>query len=181
MAYTFIKAKGGDVGSSLFEKDKLEDAERIIKGAAARKIRFLLPEDSIVAKEIAEGAATEKVLSGSIPDGLMGLDIGPAAVAAYCDEIKKAQTIFWNGPMGVFEKAAFANGTFAIAKAMAETEAVTVIGGGDSVAAVNKAGVAGKISHISTGGGASLEFLEGKPLPGVVALVDPNMVAELCK
>jgi phosphoglycerate kinase len=169
MAYTFLKAQGQPVGKSRVEEDKLELAARILRGAKSGNLKFLLPVDHVVADRIDPNARTQTVKS--IPDNLMALDIGPESVEIFSEEISRAATIVWNGPMGVFEVSPFAKGTFRIAQAVAENAGATsIVGGGDSVAAVQAAGVADKISHISTGGGASLEFLEGKQLPGVVAL-----------
>ncbi len=171
MAYTFDKALGRQVGKSLVEDDKLDLARDILRDAQSRNVRLLLPEDHVVADRI-DAAATTQVVT-DIPADKMGLDIGPKAVAAFCREITSAKTIVWNGPMGVFEVAPFAQGTMKIAQAIAANAGATsIVGGGDSVAAVHAAGVAAKITHISTGGGASLEFLEGKKLPGVEALTD---------
>lgn len=172
MAYTFIKARGGEIGKSLLDEEKLDYVLKMLDKARARGVKLLLPEDSVAAKELSGEGETATVPSGAIPEGWMGLDIGPAARKAFAAEIAGAGTVLWNGPMGVFEEPKFAEGTFAVAEAMAACAGVTVIGGGDSVAAVQKAGVAGKMSHISTGGGASLEFLEGKELPGIACLPD---------
>ena len=172
MAYTFLKAKGQEVGKSLVEADKVEVAKEALVQAAARKVRFVLPVDHVLADKFAADASTKIVEGdGAFPAEWMALDIGPKTVALFEKEIGAAATIVWNGPMGVFEMPAFARGTTAIAKAVAANkDAVSIIGGGDSVAAVKQAGVAEQIKHISTGGGASLEFLEGKKLPGVEAL-----------
>jgi len=172
MAYTFLKAKGQDVGKSLVEADKLEVAREALKEAEQKGIPFLLPVDHVLADKFAPDAKTQPFEGdGPFPAGWMGLDIGPATEELFITEIAKARTIIWNGPMGVFEMPAFAHGTTAIAEALAENAgATTIVGGGDSVSAVKQAGVADKIKHISTGGGASLEFLEGKRLPGVEAL-----------
>lgn len=172
MTYTFQKAQGRDVGKSLVEDDKLELAKELLDHAKARGVKLLLPVDDVVAPEISNDARTQVVDAASpIPSGQMGLDIGPKTVKLYSDVIAKAKTIVWNGPMGVFETPAFAHGTVKIAQAIANNRnSTSIVGGGDSVAAVQEAGVAGKISHISTGGGASLEFLEGRKLPGVEAL-----------
>jgi phosphoglycerate kinase len=174
MAYTFLKAQGEPVGKSLVEEDKVELARQLLQEAKTHKLKFLLPVDHIVADRIDANAAVRTVNSGhAIPSNLMALDIGPQTIEAFSEEISGARTIVWNGPMGVFEVAPFAKGTFKIAHAVAENVgAITIVGGGDSVAAVHAAGVAEKITHISTGGGASLEFLEGKKLPGVEALTD---------
>ncbi|HEX7959076.1 MAG TPA: phosphoglycerate kinase [Terriglobales bacterium] len=172
MTYTFQKAQGRDVGKSLVEDDKLGLAKELLEQAKARGVKLLLPVDDVVAPEISNDARTQVIDAASpIPAGQMGLDIGPKTVKQYSDVIAKARTIVWNGPMGVFETPAFAHGTMKIAQAVANNRnATSIVGGGDSVAAVQEAGVADKISHISTGGGASLEFLEGKKLPGVEAL-----------
>lgn len=175
MAYTFFKARRIAVGKSIVEADKMELASRVLADAQGRKFRLLLPTDHVVAAEFRADAEKRTVPVGEMPDGWMGLDIGPQTVQRFSAEIAAAKTIFWNGPMGVFEMPAFANGTLAIAKAVAaatERGATSIIGGGDSVAAVQQAGLASKVSHISTGGGASLEFLAGKKLPGVEALTD---------
>lgn len=174
MAYTFLKAEGHDVGKSRVEEDKLDLARKILQDAKSRNIKFLLPIDHVVADRIEVNAITHVVNGNSaIPANMMGLDIGPKTVEEYSEEISTARTIVWNGPMGVFEVSPFAQGTFKVARAVAENGgAISIVGGGDSVAAVHSAGVADKISHISTGGGASLEFLEGKTLPGVEALTD---------
>ena len=171
MAYTFMKAQGYEIGKSLLEADRLDYAKDMIKKAEEKGVKFLLPVDNYCAAEFSADA--EPVLvEGSIPAELMGMDIGPKTVEAFSAAVKGAGTIVWNGPMGVFEFDAFANGTKAMAKALAESGAVTIVGGGDSAAAVEKLGFADKITHISTGGGASLEFLEGKELPGVACLLD---------
>jgi phosphoglycerate kinase len=172
MTYTFQKAQGRDVGKSLVEDDKLDLARELLEQAKARGVRLFLPVDDVVAPEISNEARRQIIDAASpIPSGQMGLDIGPKTVKLYADVIAKARTIVWNGPMGVFETPAFAHGTVKIAQAVAgNRNATSIVGGGDSVAAVQQAGVADKISHISTGGGASLEFLEGKKLPGVEAL-----------
>ncbi|EFN59289.1 hypothetical protein CHLNCDRAFT_48457 [Chlorella variabilis] len=172
MIFTFYKAKGLAVGGSLVEEDKLELALELMEKAKAKGVEFVLPTDVIVADKFAPDAATQVVDVTAIPDGWMGLDIGPKSIDLLKDTLKGAKTVIWNGPMGVFEFDAFAKGTFAIANELAAMDdCITIIGGGDSVAAVEKAGVAEKMSHISTGGGASLELLEGKVLPaGVAAL-----------
>ena len=170
MAYTFLKARGGEVGDSLVEEDKLDEARDMLEKAEAQGVKLLLPQDSVCAKEIAEGVATEVFPSDAIPEGYKGLDIGPEAVEAYRERLQEAKTVFWNGPLGVFEVPPFDGGTRAIAQAVAAVDGFTVVGGGDSVAAVNATGLADEIDHISTGGGASLEFLEGVTLPGVAAL-----------
>jgi phosphoglycerate kinase len=174
MAYTFLKALGEQVGKSLVEEDKIDLARQLLQEAKTRKLKFLLPVDHIVADKIDINPHTQRIDQGqAIPAGLMALDIGPKTIEIFSEEVSRARTIVWNGPMGVFEVAPFAKGTFAVAKAVAENAgATTIVGGGDSVSAVHAAGVADKITHISTGGGASLEFLEGKKLPGVDALTD---------
>jgi phosphoglycerate kinase len=174
MAYTFLKAQGRQVGNSLVEEDKVDLAKELLKEARDKKVRLLLPVDHVIAEKI-DAAAPTRVLSADrdIPAGQIGLDIGPETVAVFSKEIAGARTIVWNGPMGVFEVAPFAKGTMQIAHAVAgNRNATSIVGGGDSVAAVHQSGVADKITHISTGGGASLEFLEGKKLPGVEALTD---------
>jgi phosphoglycerate kinase len=172
MAYTFLKAQGVEVGLSRVEEDKLDLARDLLQFAERRSIDFYLPQDHIVAEKLDAAAAAEVAATRSIPANRLGVDIGPATRAAYAALIAKANTIVWNGPMGVFEIPQFAEGTMAIARAVADSHAVSVVGGGDSVAAVKKAGVEAKISHISTGGGASLEFLSGLTLPGVAALTE---------
>ena len=171
MAYTFKKAQGYEIGTSLLEADRIDYAKEMIEKAAAKGVKFLLPVDNLCAAEFSADA--EPVLvEGNIPENLMGMDIGPKTVELFAEAVKGAGTIVWNGPMGVFEFDKFAGGTKAMAKALAESGAVTIVGGGDSAAAVQKLGFADKITHISTGGGASLEFLEGKELPGVACLLD---------
>ena len=174
MAYTFLKAMGEQVGKSLVEEDKLDLARHLLQEAKTRKLKFLLPVDHVIADKVDANARVQTVASGQpIPAGMMALDIGPKTIEIFSEEISRARTIVWNGPMGVFEVAPFAKGTFKVAQAIAENPgAVSIVGGGDSVSAVRAAGVADKITHISTGGGASLEFLEGKKLPGVEALTD---------
>ncbi|HZQ23981.1 MAG TPA: phosphoglycerate kinase [Terriglobales bacterium] len=174
MAYTFLRAMGEQVGKSLVEEDKLDLARQLLQDAKTRKLKFLLPTDHVVADKIDVNARTQVVNSGqSIPPNMMALDIGPETIESFSDEISRARTVVWNGPMGVFEVSPFSKGTFKVAHAVAENAgATTIVGGGDSVSAVRAAGVADKITHISTGGGASLEFLEGKRLPGVAALSD---------
>jgi 3-phosphoglycerate kinase len=172
MCFTFFKARGYEVGDSLVEDDYLEEAKRLMDEAGER---LVLPVDVVVAEKIEEGAEAGTVAADSIPSGKMGLDIGPETVALFEERIAEARTIFWNGPMGVFEIEAFAKGTEGVARAVAEASssgATSVIGGGDSVAAVNKLGLEDSMSHISTGGGASLEYVEGKELPGVAVLPD---------
>ena len=173
MAYTFLKSQGAQVGRSLVEDDKLDLAKELLALAKSKNVRLLLPVDHVVAEKIDAQAHTQVVGSDSIPANLMGLDIGPTTRENFSEEIRGANTIVWNGPMGVFEVAPFAQGTLEIAEAVAaNSSATSIVGGGDSVSAVNAAGIADKITHISTGGGASLEFLEGKKLPGVEALTD---------
>ncbi|XP_078432578.1 phosphoglycerate kinase, cytosolic [Wolffia australiana] len=175
MIFTFYKAQGYSVGSSLVEEDKLELATALIEKAKAKGVSLLLPTDVVVADKFAPDANSQIVPASAIPDGWMGLDIGPDSIVTFSEALDSTKTVIWNGPMGVFEFAKFAAGTDAIAKKLAELSGkrvTTIIGGGDSVAAVEKAGLADKMSHISTGGGASLELLEGKPLPGVLALDD---------
>jgi phosphoglycerate kinase len=174
MAYTFLKAQGQSIGKSLLEADKVDLAKQLLQQAKQRNVKILLPVDHVVAEKPDLNALVKTVGEGQpIPDNLMALDIGPKTVDIFSDEISRARTIVWNGPMGVFEVSPFAKGTFKVAEAVAENPGATsIVGGGDSVAAVHAAGVADKITHISTGGGASLEFLEGKKLPGVEALTD---------
>lgn len=172
MANTFLKAQGYEVGSSLLEEDKLGLAKELLTKAESKGVKIYLPEDAVIAEEVSPDVENQVVdVQEVLPEGKI-LDIGPKTAAKYAELIKTSKTVIWNGPMGVFEMAPFAQGTMAIAQAMAEVEGVTIIGGGDSVAAVEKAGVADRMTHISTGGGASLEFLEGKELPGVAALLD---------
>jgi phosphoglycerate kinase len=170
MAYTFLKAQGHKVGTSRVEQDKLELAATLLEKAAARNVALELPNDHVVAAEFNADADAETVADVNIPEGKMGLDIGPFSRGRYGDRIMQAATILWNGPMGVFEWDAFSGGTMAIAEAVANSPAVSVVGGGDSVAALMKSGRSDDITHVSTGGGASLEFLEGKLLPGIAAL-----------
>ena len=172
MAYTFAKALGGNVGKSLLEEDYCEYALNMLKKAEEKGVKLLLPLDNVVADDFSNDANTQVVASGQIQDGWEGLDIGPKTAALYAETVKTAKTVVWNGPMGCFEMPNFAAGTEAVAKALADTDAVTIIGGGDSAAAVNQLGYGDKMTHISTGGGASLEFLEGKELPGVAAAND---------
>ena len=172
MAYTFSAAQGGSVGNSLLEKDWEAYSLEMIGKAKAKGVELLLPTDCVIADEFSPDARTQVVPAGAIPEGWQGMDIGPETVQRYCDAVKDAGTVIWNGPMGVFEFPAFAKGTEAVAKALSETDAITIIGGGDSAAAVEQLGYADRMTHISTGGGASLEFLEGKELPGVACLLD---------
>ena len=174
MAYTFMKYLGHSIGTSLLEADWIEKAGEMMVDAKAKGVNFLIPVDNKVGKEYDENTESKIVSSDEIPDGWMGLDIGPKSMELFCDAIKGAGTVIWNGPMGVSEWDNFAAGTIAVANAVAESGAVSIIGGGDSVAAVTKLGFADKMSHISTGGGASLEFLEGKELPGIAALQDKD-------
>jgi phosphoglycerate kinase len=174
MAYTFLKAQGEQIGKSLVEEDKVDLARQLLQEAKTRKLKFLLPVDHVISDKIDANATIQTVNAGQpIPANMMALDIGPKTVELFSEEISRARTIVWNGPMGVFEVAPFAKGTFKIAHAIAENAGATsIVGGGDSVSAVQAAGVTEKITHISTGGGASLEFLEGKKLPGVEALTE---------
>lgn len=172
MAYTFEKAMGFDIGNSLLEKDKIDYAKEMIEKAKVKGVQLLLPVDHLSANEFKNDADTKIVSKGGIESGWQGLDIGPETRALFSDAVKNAKTVVWNGPMGVFEFKNFAQGTIAVAEALANTDATTIIGGGDSAAAVNILGFGDKMTHISTGGGASLEFLEGKELPGVAAAND---------
>jgi phosphoglycerate kinase len=172
MTYTFLRAKGLEVGKSQYEEDKLDLARSLMVDAEHRRVAFHLPDDVVVADRFAEDAAHKTVPAEAVPKGWMGLDIGPHTAERYADVIREAQTVMWNGPMGVFEMPPFAHGTRAVARAMAESKGVTIVGGGDSAAAVEQEGLADKMTHVSTGGGASLEFLEGKELPGVAVLAD---------
>lgn len=172
LAYTFVKAQGHEIGNSLVQEDKIELAKEFMQKAKDKGVNFLMPVDAVVASEFSKDADSKVVDIDAIPADWMGLDIGPKTVALYADTIKNSKLIIWNGPMGVFEMEKFADGTKGVAEAMAETAGYTIIGGGDSAAAVEKFHVADKMDHISTGGGASLEFMEGKELPGVVALND---------
>ncbi|MBR4684283.1 MAG: phosphoglycerate kinase [Spirochaetia bacterium] len=170
MAYTFLTVQGHKVGKSLVESDYLDTARDFLKAAAEKKVNVILPVDHIAAEAFDENAAPVAVDGIDIPDNLMGMDVGPKTIALIKDAVSKAKSVVWNGPLGVFEFDSFAKGTLEIAKAVAGCKGTTVVGGGDSVAAVNKFGLADKLSHVSTGGGASLEFLQGLPLPGIVAL-----------
>ena len=172
MAYTFMKAQGGKIGTSLCEDDYLDYANDMIKKAADKGVKMLIPVDTVIADAFSNDANVKVVDAGQIDDGWMGLDIGPKTRELFANAVKDAKTVVWNGPMGVFEMPNFAAGTVAVAQALADTDAVTIIGGGDSAAAVNQLGFGDKMTHISTGGGASLEFLEGKELPGVAAATD---------
>ena len=172
MAFTFLKAKGYEVGKSLLEEDKIELAKEILNKAVEKNVAIALPVDVVVAKEFKNDTEFKTVPIDKIPDDMMGLDIGQESVELFENIIKEAKTVIWNGPMGVFEMDNFNKGTFEIAKALAKVDAITIVGGGDSASAVEKAGLADKMTHISTGGGASLEFLEGKVLPGIEAISD---------
>ena len=172
MAYTFSAAQGGRIGDSLLESDWMDYANEMVKKAADKGVKLLLPVDTVIADRFAPDANTAVVKAGEIPDGWEGLDIGPETVKLYCAAVAGAGTVIWNGPMGVFEFDKFAVGTRAVAEALSKTDAITIVGGGDSAAAVEQLGYADKMTHISTGGGASLEFLEGKELPGVACLLD---------
>ena len=170
MAYTFLSVQGHKIGKSLVEADYLDTARDFLKAAAEKKVNVILPVDHIAAEAFDENAKPVAVDGTDIPDNLMGMDVGPKTIALIKDAVSKAKSVVWNGPLGVFEFDSFAKGTLEIAKAVAGCKGTTVVGGGDSVAAVNKFGLADKLSHVSTGGGASLEFLQGLPLPGIVAL-----------
>lgn len=170
MAYTFLKVQGHEVGKSLVEDDFQDTAKSFLASAEAKGVKVILPVDHVCAAEFSETAAPVAVDTTDIPSDLMGMDIGPKTAEMIVEAVKSAKSVVWNGPMGVFEFANFAKGTETVAKALAESEATSVVGGGDSVAAINKFGLADRISHVSTGGGASLEFLEGKTLPGIKAL-----------
>ena len=172
MAYTFLKAEGKEIGKSLLEADKIDLSLELMKKAKDNNVKLLLPVDAVVADEIKDGAKTEIVDIDNIPADKEALDIGPKTAKLFADEIKNAKTVVWNGPMGVFEIKEFANGTNEVAKALAESKATTIVGGGDSALAIEQAGFKDKISHVSTGGGASLEFLEGKDLPGISCIED---------
>ena len=172
MAYTFAAAQGGKVGESLLEADWMDYAQEMVGKAQKRGVRLLLPVDTVCGDAFSPDAQRQVVPAGQIPDGWQGMDIGPETVKLYCSAVADAGTVIWNGPMGVFEFPAFAKGTEAVAEALSKTSAITIIGGGDSAAAVEQLGYADKMTHISTGGGASLEFLEGKELPGVACLLD---------
>ena len=172
MAYTFAKAQGGSIGKSLCEEDKLDYAREMIAKAEKNGVKLLLPSDTMAADEFSNDAKRQVVSTMAIPEGWEGMDIGPNTIKVFCDAVKGAGTVVWNGPMGVFEFDNFAAGTRAMAQALADSGAITIVGGGDSAAAVEQMGFADKITHISTGGGASLEFLEGLELPGVACLLD---------
>lgn len=172
MAYTFLKAMGKEIGKSLLEEDKMDLSLELIEKAKANGVEILLPVDVVIADKIEAGVATEIVDIDNIPVDKEALDIGPKTAKLFADKIKEAKTVVWNGPMGVFEIKEFSNGTNEVAKALAESDAVTIVGGGDSALAIEMAGLKDKITHVSTGGGASLEFLEGKELPGITAIED---------
>lgn len=172
MAYTFLKAQGYEIGTSILEEDKIDLANQLLKDAEEKGVKLLLPVDIVVAKEFKNDTEFKTVKIDDIPKDMMGMDMGEETIELFSEEIRKGKTIVWNGPMGVFEMENFKKGTEAIAKAMAEADAITIVGGGDSASAVEKAGFGEKMTHISTGGGASLEFLEGKELPGIAAISD---------
>ena len=172
MAYTFSAAQGGKIGASLLESDWMDYANEMVKKAADKGVKLLLPVDTVIADKYAADANSQVVPMGEIPEGWLGLDIGPETIELYSAAVADAGTVIWNGPMGVFEFPAFAKGTEAVAEALSKTDAITIVGGGDSAAAVEQLGYADKMTHISTGGGASLEFMEGKELPGVACLLD---------
>lgn len=172
MAYTFLKAQGYPIGDSVCENDKLDLAKNLLKKSKEKNVQLLLPVDTVVGKEFKKDTESKIVKSTEIPNGWQGFDIGPESIDIFEKEIRKAKTVIWNGPLGLFEFEQFSKGTNAIAKILAEIDAVTIIGGGDSAAAIEKAGLSEKMSHVSTGGGASLEFLEGKKLPGIECLLD---------
>lgn len=172
MAWTFLKAEGYEVGGSLVENDKLDLAKELLKKATEKGVKIFLPMDAIVAEEMTEDSPSKNISINDFTPDEKAFDIGPRTVSVFVEEIKKSKTIVWNGPMGVFEIKQFANGTFDIAKALSEVDAITIIGGGDSASAIEKSGYKDKVTHVSTGGGASLEFLEGKTLPGIEAISD---------
>ena len=172
MAYTFFKAQGYNIGNSMCEADKIDLALGLMEKAKQKKVKLMLPVDTVIGKEFKRDTESKIVKSTEIPNDWEGFDIGPKSVEIFGDEIKKAKTVVWNGPLGLFEFDKFAVGTNAIAKILAETDATTIIGGGDSAAAIEKAGLSDKMTHVSTGGGASLQLLEGKPLPGIECLED---------
>ena len=179
MAYTFFRALGNTTGTSLVEEDKVDLARQLIEKAKEKNVKLLLPVDNIIGDKYAEDCEHKVNTGRSIPDGWMGLDIGPDTQKLYADAVKDAGTVIWNGPMGVFEMEAFAGGTKAVAKAIAESSAISIIGGGDSAAAVEQLGYADKMTHVSTGGGASLEFLEGLELPGIAAIMEKKTKREV--
>ena len=171
MCYTFLKAQGRQIGNSKLEKDKIDLARDILAQAKKQNVKISLPIDNIVTDKIGEGSKVE-IAGEDIPEGLIGVDIGPKTIESYCADLRGAQTILWNGPLGIFEIDAFANGTKKVAECISKLKAITIIGGGDTAAAVSKFGLEDKMTHVSTGGGASLEFLEGKTLPGIAALTE---------
>ena len=170
MAFTFLRAKGYSVGKSLLEEELIDSAEEILKEAAEKKVEILLPVDVVIASAFDNNASTETVPIDKIPDDMIGLDIGPQSIRLFSESIQKAKTVVWNGPMGAFEMPSFAHGTEEVARAIADTDCLSIIGGGDSVSAVIQSGLDDKMSYISTGGGAFLELLEGKTLPAIAAL-----------
>ncbi|QQK07655.1 phosphoglycerate kinase [Miniphocaeibacter halophilus] len=172
MAFTFLKAEGKNVGKSLLEEDKIDLAKELMDKATEKGVKLFLPTDVVAAKEMTDSAKSEIISVDNFSDDVAGFDIGPKTIEEFSEEIGKAKTVVWNGPMGVFEVEQFSKGTFAIAKSLADSNAITIIGGGDSASAIEKAGYKEKVTHVSTGGGASLEFLEGKELPGVAAIND---------
>ncbi|NMA87099.1 MAG: phosphoglycerate kinase, partial [Tissierellia bacterium] len=172
MAYTFLKAQGYEIGTSILEEDKLDLANKLLKKAEEKQVKLLLPVDIVVAKEFKNDTEFKTVKYDNIPSDMMGMDMGEETIKLFSEEIENAKTVVWNGPMGVFEMENFKKGTESIGLAMAESNAITIVGGGDSASAVEKAGLGEKMTHISTGGGASLEFLEGKELPGIAAIED---------
>jgi phosphoglycerate kinase len=177
MAYTFIKAEEGNIGNSLVEMERLELSRQLLKNAELKGVKMLLPSDSIIADAFSNDADTGFCSSDDIPDGWMGLDIGPEAIAEYCEVIENSKTVLWNGPMGVFEMSKFENGTKSVAESVCKATsngAFSLIGGGDSAAAIKKFDMLDRVSYVSTGGGALLEYFEGKTLPGVAAILDPQ-------
>ena len=172
MTYTFIKAMGGSIGNSIYEEDKIEIAKEILEKAKKNNVKFLLPIDSVVSTALNDDVETKICPSNDIPSEYMGVDIGPETIKEYVEIIKKSKTVLWNGPVGAFEYEKFFNGTSKIAEALESSDIISIIGGGDSAAAIEKLNLEDKMTHVSTGGGASLEFLEGKELPGIVALLD---------
>lgn len=172
MTFTFLKAMGYNVGNSICELDRLDIAKQTIKNAEEKNVKLILPIDTVCGKEFSNETEIKITSSQEIPEDWQGLDIGPESIKIFTEELQKAKTVMWNGPLGVFEFDNFSKGTNAIAKVLSEIDAITIIGGGDSAAAVEKGGYAEKMTHISTGGGASLEFLEGKKLPGIECLQD---------
>jgi len=175
MSYTFTKALGGEIGNSLFEEDSVVYCRKLMKKAMELGVRIFLPVDNVAADSFSNDAATCICTDGEVPEGMMGLDIGPVTTKRFCEVIEKAGTIVWNGPMGVFEFPNFAEGTRKVAEAVANCQGISIIGGGDSAAAVEQFGLADKVSHVSTGGGASLDFFAGHSLPGIECLMDKDM------